>query len=55
MDWHELERIAVRELQEEEKRKKIEEIKGKLKKRKELSWVQKFFPYRIKIYRVDQQ
>jgi hypothetical protein len=54
MHWEELHRIAKKELEEEERRKIIQEIKDKLRQKKELPWHVKYFPYRIKIYRVDQ-
>jgi len=52
MEWHELERIAIRELQEEEKRKKIDEIKKKLKNQKPKKWWNKYIPYRIVIEKI---
>lgn len=54
MYWEELQRLAIRELEEEERRKIINEIKNKLRRKKDLPWYIKYFPYRIKIYRVDQ-
>lgn len=52
-DWQLVEQQAIRELQEEERRKAIDLVKDKLRKRKASSWWIRWFPYRIKIERVN--
>lgn len=54
MHWDELVRIAQRELEEEERRKKIEQIKNELRKKVQIPWWKKLLSYRVKFYSVEQ-
>lgn len=55
MNWQILEQQARRELEDEDRRKQIEEIKEKLRKQNpKWKWWNNFFPFKIKIERMTK-
>lgn len=55
MNWQLLEQQARRELEDEERRRQIEEIKEKLRKQNpKWKWWNNFFPFKIKIERITK-
>ena len=51
-EWHSIEQQAIRELNEEERRKAIDAAKERLRKQRPKPWWVRLFPFRIKIERI---